>query len=373
MIALPHKYVRHDFGEAVIECLQDFVALREIEFSLLQVDETIHHLVLHAGEIIRSLLKGCRRIPAGFRIAEAACAPVHPIQIKVGIVQALAERALRHLFDSSDDTHLFQVFLEQRKVTQVFLTRDKVDGERLAVLFEHALRIHLVTRFRKESASTIRVELVERCRRILVAFPQVGVIAVEQEVLVVHVLFVHRFTVQEHIEGAAHADILELRLAQVDGHALETNRFLVEDTLLDRPALLNGVEVGLFHPDAAGINGVGIDVLLLERFERLRLVVHKTVADLFEVVLAAVPVLLEAPPVSTALQFHVAVFAEGLDLVRTGHHRKFVADLVEVLPRPRMLREGEHARRFPEVTPMRFLGGHLDGQTIHDFGAVESA
>ena len=151
-----------------------------------------------------------------------------------------------------------------------------------------------------------------------------------------------------------------MRLAQVDGHPLETNRFLVEDTLLDRPALLNGVEVSLFHPDAAGVNRVGVDILLLERFECLRLVVHKTVADLFEVVLAAVPVLLEAPPVSTALQFHIAVFAEGLDLVRTGHHRKFVADLVEVLPRPRMLREGEHACSFPEVTPVGFLRGHLD-------------
>ena len=258
-------------------------------------------------------------------------------------------------------------------MTQVFLAGDEVDGKRLAVFFQHTLGVHLVAGLGKEGAGTIRVELVEWCRRILVTFPQVGVVAVEQEVLVVHVLFVHGFAVQEHVEGAAHADILELRLTQVDGHPLETDRFLVEDTLLHRPTLLQGVKVRLFHPDAAGVNRVGVDVLLLESFESFGLVVHEAVADFFEVVLAAVPVLLEAPPVGAAGKFHIAVFAEGLDLVRARHHREFVADLVEVLPCPGVLREGKHSRGFPEVAPVRLLRCHLDGQAVHDFGAVEAA
>ena len=49
VVALPHEHVRHDFGEAVIQSLQDFVTLGQIEFSLLQVDEAVHDLVLHAG------------------------------------------------------------------------------------------------------------------------------------------------------------------------------------------------------------------------------------------------------------------------------------------------------------------------------------
>ena len=166
---------------------------------------------------------------------------------------------------------------------------------------------------------------------------------------------------------------MELRLAQVDGHALETDRFLVEDTLFDCPALLNSVEVSLFHPDAAGVNRVGVDVLLFERFKSLRLIVHEAVANLFEVVLAAVPVLLEAPPVGATFQFHVAVFTEGLDFVRARDDREFIADLVEVLTGPHVLREGEHACGFPEVAPVRFLGSHLHCKAIDDFGAIKAA
>ena len=258
-------------------------------------------------------------------------------------------------------------------MAQVFLARDEVDGEGLAVFFKHALAVHLVARFGKEGAGAVRVELVERSGRVLVAFPQVGVIAVQQEVLAEHVLFVHGLAVQEHAQSAADANVLELRLTQVDGHALEADGLLVEDPLLHGPALLDGIEVGLLHPDAAGVDGVGVEVLLLEGFERLRLVVHEAVADLLEVVLAAVPVLVEAPPVSSALQFHVAVFAESLDLVRARNHRELVADLVEVLARPHVLGEREHARSFPEVTPVRFLRGHLHREAVDHLGAVETA
>ena len=373
MVALPHEYVRHDFGEAVIQSLQDFVTLGEIEFRFLQVDKAVHDLVLHTGKVVRTLLECGGGMPARFRVAETAGAPVHPVQIEVGVVQTLTERALAHLFDGRHDAHLLQVFLEQREVAQVFLARDEVDGEGLAVFFEHALGVHLVTRFGKEGAGAVRVELVERRRRVLVAFPQVGVVAVQQEILAEHVLFVHGLAIQEHAQGTADADVLELRLAQVDGHALEADGFLVKDSLLYGPALLDGVEVGLLHPDAAGVDGVGVEVLLLEGFEGLRLVVHETVADFLEVVLAAVPVLLEAPPVGAASKFYVAIFAESLDDVGAADNREVIADLVEVLPCPSVLGESEHARGFPEVAPVRFLRGHLHREAVDHLGAVETA
>ena len=133
------------------------------------------------------------------------------------------------------------------------------------------------------------------------------------------------------------------------------------------------MEVGLLHPDAARVNRVSVEILLLECFKRLRLVVHEAVADFLEVVLAMVPVFLEAPPVSTALEFDKAVFAERLDDVRTRDHREFVTNLVEVLACPHVLREREHARRFPEIAPVRFLCLHADGQAIDDFRAFKAA
>ena len=370
---MPHEHVRDDFGKAVIKSLQDFIALCEVKFSLLQVDEAIDNLILDAGEIVRAFLHGGRRDPACFRVAEAACAPVHPVKVKVGIVQAFAERALAHLFDSRHDADLLQVFLEKREVTQVFLARDEVDGKRLAVLFKNAFAIHLVTRFSKERTSLFGIVAVDRRRRVLVIRPEVRIIAVQEEVLSVHVLFIHCFAIQKVRKCAADADILELRLAEVDGHALETNRFLVVDALLDGPAFFHSIKVGLFHPDAARVNRVSVEVLFLECFERLGLVVHEAVADLLEVVLAMVPVLLEAPPVATALEFDKAVFTERLDDVRARDHREFVTDLVEVLASPHMLRECEHACSFPEVAPVRFLRGHADGQAIDDFRAFKAA
>ena len=352
MVTLPHQHVRDDFSKAVVERFQDFIAFCEVKFSLLQVDEAIDNGVLNTSEVVRALLHGSRRNPASFRVAEAACAPVHPVKVKVSIVQALAERALAHLFDGRHNAHLLQVFLEKREVAQVFLARDEVDRKRLAVLFKNAFPIHLVARFGKECASLFGIVAVDRRRRILVIRPQVRIVTVEEEVLAVHVLFVHRFTIQEIRESTADADILELRLAEVDGHALEANRFLVVDALLDSPTLLDSIKVGLFHPDAARVNGVGVEVLLLERFKRLGLVVHEAVTDFLEVVLAMIPVLLEAPPVATALEFDKAVFAERLDDVRTRDHREFVTNLIEVLASPHVLRECEHASRFPEVAPM---------------------
>ena len=373
VVALPHEHVGHDFGEAVVQGLQDFVPLRQIEFRLLQVDEAIDNFILNAGKVVRALLESGGRRPARFRVTEAASTPVHPVKVEIGIVQAFAQGALAHLLDGRHHAHLLQVFLEQREVAQVFLTRDEVNREGLAVFFKNALAVHLVARFGKEGAGTVRIERVERRRRVLVAFPQVGIVAVQEEVLAEHVLFVHGLAVQEHRKGATDANVLELRLAQVDGHALETDGFLVEDSPLYGPALLHGIEVGLLHPDAARVDGVRVEILLLEGFECLRLVVHEAVADFFEVVLAAVPVLLEAPPVAAALQFNVAVLAEGLDFVRARDHRELVADLVEVLPRPNVLGEREHASRFPEVPPVAFLRGHLHREAVHHLGAVEAA
>ena len=86
-----------------------------------------------------------------------------------------------------------------------------------------------------------------------------------------------------------------------------------------------------------------------------------------------VPVFLEAPPIGAALEFDKAVFAERLDDVRAGDDRKLVTDLVEVLASPHVLREREHAGGFPEVTPVRFLGGHADRQAIDDFRAFKAA
>ena len=373
VVALPHQHVRDDFGKAVIKRFQDFIALCEVKFSLLQVDEAIDDGILYACKIVRALLHGSRRNPACFRVAEAASPPVHPVKVKVSIVQALAERALAHLFDGRHNAHLLQVFLEKREVAQVFLTRDEVNRKRLAVLLENALSVDLVARFGKECASLFWIVAVDRRRRILVIRPQVRIVTVEEEVLAVHVLFVHRFAVEEVRECATDADILELRFAEVDGHALEANRFLVVDALLDSPALLHGIKVGLLHPDAARVNGVSVEILLLERFESLCLIVHEAVADFLEVVLAMVPILFEAPPVAAALEFDKTVFAERLDDVRARNHRKFVTDLVEVLACPHVLREREHAGRFPEVAPVGFLGGHADGETIHDFRAFKAA
>ena len=46
VVALPHEHVRDDFCKAVIKRFQDFVALGEVEFRLLQVDEAIDDFVL---------------------------------------------------------------------------------------------------------------------------------------------------------------------------------------------------------------------------------------------------------------------------------------------------------------------------------------
>ena len=146
------------------------------------------------------------------------------------------------------------------------MARDEVDGEGLTVFFKNALSVHLVARFRKEGAGAVRVKGIERSGRVLVIFPQVRIVAVQQEVLAEHVLFIHGFAVQKHAQGAANAHILELGLAQVDGHALETNGFLVEDALFYSPALLDRIEISLLHPDTAGVNGIGVEVLLLEGF-----------------------------------------------------------------------------------------------------------
>ena len=56
VVALPHQHVRDDFCQAVVESLEDFVALGEVKFSLLQVDEAIDNLILNAGKVIRSHL-----------------------------------------------------------------------------------------------------------------------------------------------------------------------------------------------------------------------------------------------------------------------------------------------------------------------------
>ena len=81
-------------------------------------------------------------------------------------------------------------------MTQIFLARDKVDGKRFAVFFENTLGIHLVARFRKEGTGAVGVKGIEWSRRVLVVFPQVRVVAVQQEVLAEHILFVHGFAIQ---------------------------------------------------------------------------------------------------------------------------------------------------------------------------------
>ena len=90
----------------------------------------------------------------------------------------------------------------------------------------------------KERTGLLRIIFLERDVWIHIVRIKVRIIGIQQEVLIIHELFIHEFTVEEVTERLSHSRILKLWASEIDGKTLESLRFLVKHPLLDDPALL---------------------------------------------------------------------------------------------------------------------------------------
>ena len=136
--------------------------------------------------------------------------------------------------------------------------------------------------------------------------------------------------IEGEVEGAAHAPVLELRPAQVEHEGLHRSRRPHREFFPDDAPLPHRREVVGRRPVAGAVLGAEVVAVALEGLEQHGRVAVVLVADLVEIVPAAVHRQIAAPIIGHALVGGGAAGVEALQAIGAGAERRLERGLGRV-------------------------------------------